>query len=55
MTVGINENSRPELNRSKEKIRTCISKISPRCKKKFLSLHYGIRICSNCRESIRHL
>ena len=55
MTVGINENSRPPLNRSKEKVRTCISKISPRCEKKFLSLHPGIRICVKCREAIRYL
>ncbi len=47
------DNSRPKMNRSKEKMRTCISKLSPKCKKKFLSLHSGIRICSNCREAIK--
>ena len=46
-------NSRPKMNRSKEKMRTCISKISPKCKQKFLSMHPGIRMCSNCRESMK--
>jgi len=44
-------NSRPKLNRSQEKERTCLAKLSPKCKKKFLSLHPGIRVCSHCRES----
>jgi hypothetical protein len=53
MSVSEDSNTRPPLNRSREKIRTCISKIAPGCKKEFLSIHPGVRICSKCREAMR--
>ena len=53
MTVAEDSNSRPKLNRSKQKKRTCISKIAPGCKREFVSLHPGIRMCSKGRDTAR--
>jgi len=47
------DNSRPKMNRSKEKTRKCISQISPGCLKKFVSMHPGVRMCSKCRETAK--